>query len=126
MPWTKLSNKQQGDFYESVAKQYLLKQGLTLICSNFSSRLGEIDLIMQDHEFLVFIEVKYRKSSYFGEPQAMVSQSKQKKICKTAQIYMQSQGLNEYNTYCRFDVVSIRGPATSTEITWLKNAFNGV
>lgn len=126
MPWNKPSTKQQGDFYENVAKQYLLNQGLSLLCANYSCKLGEIDLIMQDNEFLVFIEVKYRKSIYFGEPQAMVSQNKQKKISKTAQIYMQSHGLNEYNTFCRFDVVSIQGPATSTDITWLKNAFNGV
>mgnify|MGYP005991257709 CR=1 FL=1 len=122
----KITTKLQGDIYEQVALDYLLKQKLTLIDRNFNCKLGEIDLIMQEQEFIVFIEVKYRKSTSFGEASEMVSPTKQKKICKTAQIYLQKHGLNEYNTFCRFDVVSIKGPAASTEITWLKNAFNGV
>ncbi|WOH35845.1 YraN family protein [Thalassotalea fonticola] len=121
-----VTTKQQGAFFEQAALDYLLKQKLSLIERNFSCKLGEIDLIMQDQDVLVFIEVKYRKSTSFGEPFEMVSASKQKKICKTAQIYLQKHRLNEYNTFCRFDVVSIKGPTTSTEITWLKNAFNGV
>lgn len=121
-----VTTKHQGDFFEQAALDYLLEQKLNLIERNFRSKSGEIDLIMQEHEFLVFVEVKYRKSSAFGEPFEMVSPSKQQKICKTAQIYLQKHGLNEYNTFCRFDVVSIKGPAASTEITWLKNAFNGV
>ncbi|WNC72954.1 YraN family protein [Thalassotalea psychrophila] len=121
-----VTTKYQGDVYEQAALDYLLTLKLNLIERNFSCKLGEIDLIMQDKEFLVFVEVKYRKSTHFGEPSEMVSASKQKKICKTAQIYLQKHGLNEYNTFCRFDVVSIKGPATSTEITWLKNAFYGV
>ena len=121
-----VTTKHQGDVYEQAALDYLLKQKLNLIERNFRCKLGEIDLIMRDQEFLVFVEVKYRKSTSFGEPSEMVSPSKQKKICKTVQIYLQKHGLKEYNTFCRFDVVSIKGPATSTEITWLKNAFNGV
>lgn len=121
-----ITTKQQGDFFEQTALDYLLTQKLKLIERNFSCKLGEIDLIMREQEFMVFVEVKYRKSNYFGEPFEMVSPSKQQKICKTAQIYLQKHGLNEYNTFCRFDVVSIKGPAASSEITWLKNAFNGV
>ena len=121
-----ITSKKQGDFYEQVALAHLMKEKLSLIEKNFISKFGEIDLIMRDQEYLVFVEVKYRKSASFGEPFEMVSSSKQKKICKTAQIYLQKYGLNEYNTFCRFDVVSIKGPAASTEIIWLKNAFNGV
>jgi putative endonuclease len=122
-----LSNsKQQGSFFEQAALNYLLEQHLDLIEKNFQCRLGEIDLIMQDRETLVFVEVKYRKSAHFGDPLEMVSKAKQRKICKTAQVFLQKQGMNEYNTFCRFDVVSIKGPTASTEITWLKNAFNGV
>ncbi|WP_052072778.1 YraN family protein [Thalassotalea sp. ND16A] len=120
------NSKQQGSFYEQAALNYLLEQQLELIEKNFQCRFGEIDLIMQDRNTLVFIEVKYRKSAHFGDPLEMVSKTKQRKICKTAQVFLQKQGMNEYNTFCRFDVVSIKGPAASTEITWLKNAFNGV
>ncbi|OUS30544.1 YraN family protein [Thalassotalea sp. 42_200_T64] len=120
------NSKQQGSFYEQAALNYLLEHRLILIEKNFQCRLGEIDLIMQDRQTLVFVEVKYRKSTHFGDPLEMVSRTKQQKICKTAQVFLQKQGMNEYNTYCRFDVVSIKGPSASTEITWLKNAFNGV
>ena len=123
---TKLSHGQQGRIAEQQALKYLCEQGLTLVTRNFHCKLGEIDLIMQDTDVLVFIEVKYRKSSSYGTPVEAVSLSKQKKIVKTAQVYLQKQGLKEYNSKCRFDVVAIAGSSTNTDITWLKNAFYGV
>ncbi|WP_371376747.1 YraN family protein [Thalassotalea aquiviva] len=109
-----------------MALDYLYRQQLKLKQMNFSCRQGEIDIIALDGDVLVFIEVKYRKNTAYGAPEAMVSPKKQQKIIKTAKFYLQKQGLNEYNTECRFDVVSILGPSTAPTITWLKDAFYGV
>lgn len=120
-----VSNKGRGDEFERLAAKYLEKAGLKLIATNFHSRFGEIDIIMTDCDTLVFVEVKYRKSAQFGSPFAVVSASKQQKIIKTAKIYMQKSGMSEYNTPCRFDVISLLGSPQNPEITWLKNAFYG-
>lgn len=84
--------------------------------------MGEIDLIMLDEGTKVFVEVKFRKSANFGGAISSVSISKQQKITKTAAIFLQQQGLNAYNTACRFDIVAIEGEV-NPEIIWLKNAF---
>jgi len=117
------SHREIGNNWEKVAQQYLVAQGLLLLANNFHCRLGEIDLIMQDGDVISFIEVKYRKNSHFGGAIYAVTASKQQKLTKTAKFFLQKQGLNEYNTTCRFDVVAIEGGKSSPEITWLKNAF---
>lgn len=123
MQWTSKNTKEQGDFSEQKAQQFLIENGLILVTKNFRCKLGEIDLIMNDESTLVFIEVKYRKSSQFGLPCEAVSATKQKKLVNTANYYLQQQGINAYNTDCRFDVVGLAGPIESSNITWLKNAF---
>ena len=133
MPWNKGDNsppgtrgsntRDRGRQTEQLAADYLLGQGLILIGKNFSAKTGEIDLLMQEHEVLVFIEVKYRKHAAFGGALAAVPAAKQKKIRQTAEFYLQQAGLNAYNTPCRFDVVTLQGNIERPQITWLKNAF---
>ncbi|QOL25977.1 YraN family protein [Thalassotalea sp. LPB0316] len=112
-----------GQEMEAVAINHLKAHGLTLVKQNFSSKFGEIDLIFQTQDTLIFVEVKYRKSNAYGGAIHAIPTQKQQKIVKTAQFYMQQAKLNEYNTSCRFDVVAIQGSAAHPEITWLKNAF---
>ena len=120
----KVASTQIGKVAEDVASTYLINQGLTFVTKNFHSRQGEIDLIMRDQSTLVFIEVKYRKNSNFGGAIAAIPYSKQQKIHKCASFYLHSAGLNEYNTPCRFDVMTLQGDLTAQlAITWLKNAF---
>ncbi len=127
LKWIKpFNSKAIGDAGEDLALEHLLANGLTLVARNVSSRFGEIDLIMYDKSYLVFIEVKYRKTTQFGNAFAMVSLNKQQKIIKTAKFFMQNNKLNEYNTLCRFDIVALEGEHQSPTITWLKNAFYGV
>ena len=124
MLWTRLKNtKQLGQCSEATAANYLVNQGLVLKDKNFHSRQGEIDLIMRDHETWVFVEVKYRKSPHFGGSLEAVSHHKQQKIKQCTAFYLQQNGLNEYNTECRFDVVALQGDINHPQITWLKNAF---
>lgn len=68
-----------GQITEEIAAQYLNKQGLTLLAKNVHSRQGEIDLVMKEHDTLVFVEVKYRKNNAFGGAISAVSYKKQQK-----------------------------------------------
>lgn len=123
MLWNKATTKNTGDIAESIAKEYLLANGLEIVTQNFHCRFGEIDIIAKHINDFVFVEVKYRQKQHFGGAISAVSSSKQEKIKKSARIYLQQQQLNEYNTACRFDVIALDGELTQPQITWLTNAF---
>ena len=112
-------NKQIGKHYENIACQYLLKQGLLLIAKNSQYPLGEVDLIMQDKQCLVFVEVRYRKNANFGDAAMTVTLSKQTKIKQAAQLWMLSENLNIEDTSFRFDIFAITGKNQQ----WIINAF---
>jgi putative endonuclease len=111
-----MNNK--GEAAEQIAAEYLIAQGLKLITSNYRSRFGEIDLIMQDGASLVFIEVRLRKNKRFGGAEESITASKQHKIVITAEYYLQQHG----NQACRFDAI-LMDKADAKSITWIKNAF---
>ena len=117
-------NKVSGLFYEEVAQQYLLKQGLTLVAQNYSSRFGEIDLIMLDQDSICFIEVKFRKDNRYGGAISAISTSKQQKIIKTATFFISKNPQLAHNGI-RFDALLLQpGDATQeTDINWIPNAF---
>ncbi len=107
---------------ERFAERYLLEQGLTLVKRNFIGRFGEIDLIMQERDVLVFVEVRQRKNSHFGSALESVSRSKQDKLKKTAELYLvQSPPPNHFAM--RFDVIGLTGTLPNVQIEWIKNAF---
>lgn len=110
----------KGRAAESLACHYLRQQGLELIDQNFHSRHGEVDLIMQHRDSLVFVEVRYRKNLDFGGALASITPQKQQKLRKTALYYMQLKG-REFNA--RFDVVAIDGNDENLQIEWIQNAF---
>ena len=105
---------------EEQARDYLLKQGLKWVLSNYRSRCGEIDLIMRDDSYLVFVEVRARKSNAFGGALASVTHSKRQKLMKTALVYLSAHKLHDKQPI-RFDVVSFEG--VPPKISWMKNAF---
>lgn len=102
------SKKQSGDAAEQAAEKALKKRGCRLIARNYSSREGEIDLIMREGETLVFVEVRAKRSDKFGSPAESVTPSKQRRITRTAQHYLANEGKKYCNSPLRFDVVSIR------------------
>jgi putative endonuclease len=105
---------------EKQACAYLLSQGLQWIESNYRCRWGEIDLIMHERDYLVFIEVRARTSAAFGGALASVTYSKQRKLIQTATHYLLARGL--YNKQpTRFDILAFEGVAS--RIDWIKNAF---
>ncbi|GAA5194361.1 YraN family protein [Ferrimonas gelatinilytica] len=107
----------QGAWAEQQACDFLQSHGVRLIDRNVHCRFGEIDLIMQQGEQLLFIEVKYRQRPGFGGAAASVTASKQRKIRLTAQWYLQQKTWGE--PPCRFDVVAIDGE----QINWIQDAF---
>ena len=113
-------SQKAGFLAEQHALEYLTSKGLKWVVSNYRSKLGEIDIIMRDGEYLVFVEVRARTSTAFGGAIASVTYSKQQKILKTASLYLLANKLHDKQAI-RFDVVSIEG--APPKITWLKNAF---
>ncbi len=107
-----------GNQYEKIALSYLKQNGLKLIQQNYWCRFGEIDLIMQSNNSIVFVEVRFRKNINYGHPLETINLKKQIKIKKTASYYLQQKQLN--NSFCRFDAVSIDN---QNGINWVKNAF---
>ncbi|WP_392566471.1 YraN family protein [Utexia brackfieldae] len=94
-------------------------KGLLLVARNYSCQVGEIDLIMRDGEYWVFIEVRYRHLAHYGEAGATIDQRKQRKIVLTAISWLQAQYINIEEVACRFDVFAITG----NKIDWIIDAF---
>ena len=115
-----------GQQAEQLALVYLQQAGCQLQQRNFRCRMGEIDLIVKHTvhgvSYLVFVEVRYRRSDNFGSPAATVTLAKQRKIMKTAQHYLQALPSSQ-DLSCRFNVVSLTLAAGQPHIRWLKNAF---
>lgn len=107
-----------GARYEEKAAAYLSAAGIEILAKNFYCRGGEIDLIGSDGQYLVFFEVKYRRSGKDGLPFSAIGSVKRRRIFLAARQYLYRQQLPE-NTPLRFDAIGILGE----EIIWLKDAF---
>lgn len=116
----------RGQVVEAAAETYLQQQGLVPVERNFTSRGGELDLLMRDGETLVFVEVRFRKTDRFGSPVESVTASKQRKLLQTAQLYLLARP-GWRNKPCRFDIVAARptdnGAESGLQFEWIKNAF---
>lgn len=113
-------SQKKGFAAENKARAYLISQGLDWVESNYRCVCGEIDLIMRDKEFLVFVEVRARSSANFGGAVASVTAAKRRKLLKTAAHYLLSKKLYERQA-TRFDILSFEG--VQPRIEWIKNAF---
>lgn len=110
-----------GNQAEKLAQQFLKKQGLKTLHNNFHCRYGEIDIVMQDQDYLVFVEVRHRKSANFGGALESVDKHKQRKLRNTAEHYLIKHKKND--TPCRFDILCVNGDLNKPEIDWIQNAF---
>jgi putative endonuclease len=115
----------KGRTAEDKALQFLRKQGLKLIHRNYHCRLGEIDLVMKDSNTLVFVEVRYRARQDYGGALESITASKQSKLRKTAEYFLQHAQSHPKGDEpaCRFDIISMTGAINKPSIDWLKNAF---
>ncbi len=108
---------------EALAAEYLEGRGLKLLARNVRTKVGELDLVAKDGKTLVFVEVKTRRSRFFGAPQEAVGPRKQRQILRAALWYLATQGLGE--PLMRFDVVSVLLCETPPLIEHFTDAFDG-
>jgi putative endonuclease len=113
--------KQFGLTGEALAETYLKQAGYRILERNYRTKLGEIDIIAKDHDTIVFIEVKTRRSENYGSPKWAVTPKKQRKISMVALLYLKST--RQSRARARFDVVSIGPLEENTRIELIKNAF---
>lgn len=107
----------EGRKAESKAKIYLEKKGYKILAVNYMTNLGEIDIISKLGNKIVFIEVKGRSSCLYGLPREAVTQFKQKKIKRVAEIFLVKNKLIDMD--CQFDVIEI----LDGEISHIENCF---
>ena len=117
-------SKLSGAWGEALAAEYLRKKHYKILAAGFHSRFGEIDLIAADRKYLVFVEVKLRKTADFARAMEYVDRRKQDKIRITAEVYLSQ---NPTGLQPRFDVIEIYAPegteTTRPEIRHLEDAF---
>lgn len=117
-------NNLLGAFGEKLAARYLRKKRYRIVATGYRTRFGEIDIIAQNREYLVFVEVKLRKNDSFAQAREYVDRRKQERIRTTAAMY-----LARYPTALqpRFDVIEIYAPdgekTLHPEIIHLEDAF---
>lgn len=104
---------------EEVAAKFIQKNGYKILCRNFKTKIGEIDLIAEEDGTIVFIEVKARKTQRFGSPKYAITQKKQRKISQVALYYLKNNP--KYSKKARFDVITVG--ESSKDIRIIKNAF---
>lgn len=114
-----MNKRKCGTLYEEKAREYLIKKGIEIVCTNFYGNYGEIDIIGFDNKVLVFFEVKYRKNLDFGYPQEAINKNKRKKIYLTAKEFTSKNRLEREEI--RFDSVTFIGE----EVCWTKNILWG-
>lgn len=100
-------NNITGAWGEAIAAEYLKSKHYQLLCSGYRSRYGEIDLIVKNKRFLIFVEVKLRKSDSFAKAYEFVDFRKQARLRTTASIYLAE---NPTNLQPRFDVIEVYAP----------------
>ena len=112
------NNRKIGSHYEQQVAAFLQQKGFEILELNYRCRCGEIDIIARDGNYLVFVEVKYRKSSNAGNALEAIDARKAAQVRRVAQMYLYQKHYSE-NTPCRFDAAGVNG----TTISYIKNAF---
>ena len=119
------TRKLTGRWGEELAAEYLRKHGYKIIAMGYRTRMGEIDIIAEKRKYLVFVEVKLRKTDKYGTAGEFVNAEKQRKLTMTALAWMQSEPIEKQP---RFDVIEIYAPhgmaTVSPTINHIKNAFD--
>lgn len=123
VPTRRAEHLQKGREAEDRALLYLQQQGLRCLARNVRSRYGEIDLVMDEHGTLVFVEVRYRSPSHFGGALESVDARKRARLMAAAQWYLCSRHVE---APARFDVVGVTpGVGGAMRFAWIKDAIQG-
>ena len=121
-PTTKMALGERG---EQFAARYLRRHGYRILVRRFKARAGEIDLVCRHGEWLVFVEVKTRKSDDYGAPSEAVTKDKQKHMSRVALDYLRL--LDHPRIRFRFDIVEVllqAGARKPADIRLIQNAFD--
>ena len=117
-------NNLVGAWGEALAAEYLRKRHYKLLAAGYHCRFGEIDLIVENRQYLVFVEVKVRKNENFAQAHEYVNRKQQDKIRVTASMYLSE---NPTKLQPRFDVIEIYAPdgvnSTHPQINHMEDAF---
>jgi putative endonuclease len=117
----RLTKQSSGAWGEDLALRYLTRRGYILVERNYRTRYGEIDLILRKDDTLVFVEVKLRRTTGFGDPLEAVTSRKQRTIRSLAVQYLSDRSPNVDTL--RFDVIGILARGNKVRIRHVKNAF---
>lgn len=109
-----------GNKGEEMAASFLMAKGYEIVARNYRYKHAEIDLIVKKENLLVFVEVKTRASSTFGEPEHFVTAKKASKVMEGAEQYVVE---NHWHKNIRFDVVSVKTGAIAS-IEHFEDAFH--
>lgn len=107
---------------EALAARHLERAGLRILQRNYRSRVGEIDLVAEQGEELVFVEVRHRRHDEFGGAAASVDGRKQRRLIACARHYLQAHAVPASRP-CRFDIVALDGALSAPRIEWIRDAF---
>ncbi|MFO7551546.1 MAG: YraN family protein [Haliea sp.] len=113
-----------GHSFEERAAQWVQAQGWQILQRNYRCKLGEIDIIAEDNQQLVFIEVRARSNRRFASAAGSVDRRKQQKLVRAAALYLRNAGSRQ-NFPCRFDVIAFdpRQSGQDAELRWIRSAF---
>ena len=109
-----------GSIGEKLAAEFLIKKGFKVVARNYRWRKAEIDLIVQREDWLVFVEVKTRSSTAWGEPESFVGDLQRSLIYYAAEEYIFS---TDWQGNIRFDIVSVK-PGVNPEIVHFEDAIS--
>lgn len=108
---------------EKIARRYLKKMGYRILAQNYRTRLGEIDLVAEEAGVVVFIEVKTRSGTEYGQTLEAITRKKRQQISKVALEYLNKN--NQHDSSARFDVVSVLLTSESSpQIEIVQDAFD--
>lgn len=120
----RLSPRKLGAFGEQFAAQWLKERGWQILAHNWSSRHGELDIIMRERDdTLVFVEVKTRRTLHYGTPQEAITRHKQLNLRRTAVSWLSGPGRNFKHTQIRFDAISLWVHDGHVLVHWIPGAF---
>jgi putative endonuclease len=120
------TKKEKGNFAETYVANYLEKQNFQILSRNFTIKGGEIDIIAQKKDLIIFVEVRSWSRIFWqeGTPLQTISKAKMKRIIKTAKYFILKNNINIDNFFIRFDVAGIIGKKDEQTLEYFEGAFD--
>ena len=115
------ARKTFGTQEESRAAEYLASLGYKILARQYRSRVGEIDLVAQEGDEIIFVEVKARRSNLYGYPEESVTEQKIQKILRMGEYYLREN--NCVDAPYRIDVIAIEGEGKTAKLTHLQRIW---